>query len=210
MGWEPGTRDVRDGGIGEPERRGPKPFRLADDMTTLALAARAGDVRAREGLWAAAGPRLLRLALLLGVRPEDAPDLVQECLLAADGALVRFDAERASIGTWLSTILVRRVRNHRRGAARRQRFLGVLAWRVRTAPHRSSPQEQVDARLTLASLVAGLTPQQREVVALYETAGLTAAETGRALGISAGAVRTIAWEARRRLGRLVQEQEEEA
>ena len=45
---------------------------------------------AADRLWGEQAPRLLRAALALGVPPEEAPDVVQESLLAAFRALRRF------------------------------------------------------------------------------------------------------------------------
>ncbi len=153
-----------------------------------------------DRLWAEIRPRLTRIALAVGVPPDDVPDLVQETLIAAHAALPRFDATRGRLEGWVATILVRRARNLARGRRRMHRAIAAFAAGRRdaraTAPDAGAALE---ARLTLERLLEALTAEQREVVALYEIAEWSAEEVGTALGISAATVRSVARDARRRL-----------
>ena len=169
----------------------------ADPLAALVEAARGGDEAATGRLYAHVRPRLLRIALALGVDPDAAADLVQETLWSAHKNLGRFDAARASFEGWLGTILVRRARNRWRSLARGRRLLKAFAASARTTSEPGS--HAVEARLTLSRLVEQLTRRQREVVALYEIDGLSAGEVADILGISAAGVRSIARDARRRL-----------
>lgn len=153
-----------------------------------------------ERLWAEVRPRLMRIALAVGVRPDDVPDLVQETLIAAHAALPRFDAARGRLEAWVATILVRRAHNLARGRRRRERAIAAF---VRSRPDPRpvvrDASAALEARLTLERLLEALTAEQREVVALYEIAEWSAEEVGGALGISPATVRSVARDARRRL-----------
>jgi RNA polymerase sigma-70 factor (ECF subfamily) len=157
---------------------------------------REGEDRIEPAL-GALRPRLLRWALALGARPEDADDLVQDTLLAAYRNRERFDPNEGTLEGWTALILVRRFRNRRRSWLRKIRFLEVLR---HESPGKAVPGvAAAEARMTLARLLRALTDRQREVVALYEIGQLSAEETARVLGVTAAGVRSIARDARRRL-----------
>ena len=73
----------------------------------------AGDAEAMHRLTDAHAPHLFKIAYALTGRVVDAEDLVQETLLAAIGALNRFEG-RSSIRTWLVGIMVRQAGYNRR------------------------------------------------------------------------------------------------
>lgn len=150
-----------------------------------------------ERLFRALRPSLLRWALALGADPDTAEDLVQETLMAAHRSLARFDPARGGIETWTAEILVRRFRNRRRAWWRRFRLSEAL--RVSSKRIEPATAAAVEARITLRRLLDALTPRQREVVALYELADLSAEETARALGLTPAGVRSVARDARARL-----------
>ena len=170
-----------------------------DPLAVLVEAARGGDEEATGRLYTRVRPRLLRIALALGVDPDDAADLVQETLWAAHRNLGRFDAARASFEGWLGTILVRRTRNRWRSLARGRRLLKALAGAGRSSSEPGS--HAVEARLTLHRLLERLTQRQREVVALYEIDGLSADEVAVILDITAAGVRSLARDVRRKLAK---------
>ena len=170
------------------------------DLARLALAARAGRGAEEERLWQAAHPRLVRIALALGVPAGDVPDLVQDALFAAHRALRRFDPGAGSFEAWLGTILVRRARNLARSRRRRRVFLDALrAIGLPVAPRSPQALERLEARLVVERLIGCLSVSQREVVALYEIGEMGAAESARILGLTPAGVRSIARDARRRL-----------
>ena len=170
------------------------------DLARLALAARAGRGAEEERLWQAAHPRLVRLALALGVPAGDVPDLVQDALFAAHRALGRFDPGAGSFEAWLGTILIRRARNLARSRRRRRVFLDALrAIGLPVAPRSPQALERLEARLVVERLIGCLSVSQREVVALYEIGEMDAAESARILGLTPAGVRSIARDARRRL-----------
>jgi RNA polymerase sigma-70 factor (ECF subfamily) len=147
----------------------------------------------------AATHQLTRIALALGVPAQDAPDVVQDTLLAAHRGLRSFDPARGRLEAWLATILVRRARNARR-AERRWRALRAVFQSV-GASRRTGTKEidRVEARLVLDRLVACLSDSQREIVALYEIGELSADEVARTLGHTPAGVRSIARDARNKL-----------
>jgi RNA polymerase sigma-70 factor (ECF subfamily) len=196
----PCTRGARERDNEETERRrSPEPA-ATDPLNRLALAAQQGDRESLEALSRRLHPRLTRVALALGTPPDDVPDVVQETLLTAWKNLHLFDSARGSLMGWILPGLRGRVLNRARGHGRRSRLARALERWLTGRRQRIVPdQEAVEARLTLAKLVGGLTPRQREVVAFYELEGLSARETGRLLGISAAGVRSIARQAVQRL-----------
>ena len=100
----------------------------------------------------------------------------------------------------MSAILVNRARSWRRSRQRRWKMLN--AFRISARGSDVSKSGAVEARLTLRRLLAGLTPRQREVVALYEIGGLSASEAAVTLGLTEAGVRSIARDARRKLSEL--------
>ena len=175
--------------------RTPAP-QIAEESPRATAGAGTGANRQLDG----ATERLIRVALALGVRAQDAPDVVQDTLLAAHRALRSFDPARGRLEAWLAAIHVRGVRNARR-AARRFAALRAALGTVRPGRIGSGTAEvdRVDARLVLHRLLASLSDSQREVVALYEIAELSADEVARTLGHTAAGVRSIARDARQKL-----------
>lgn len=171
------------------------------ELVSLVRSACGGNRDGADRLYAAVRPRLLRIALALGADPDSAPDTVQESLWAAHRNLHRYDADRSSFTGWLGMILVRRLRNTRRAAARRKRMLEALRL---VSPKEAEPgQHAVEARMTVERLVRTLTDRQREVIAMYEIGELDAAEVAQALDLTPAGVRSIARDARQRLSDAV-------
>jgi len=176
-----------------------RPENALSDLTRLAVAAqtRRGE---EDLLWRQARPRLLRIALALRVPVADAPDIVQDVLIAAHRALARFDPARGTFEGWLGAILVRRARNFERFRRRRDLFLDALrALGMPIAARAPVDLEPVEARMLVDRLLGGLSASQREVVALYEIGGFSADETAGILRLTPAGVRSIARDARRRL-----------
>lgn len=144
-------------------------------------------------------PRLLRTAIALRVPRDDAPDVVQETVWSALSSIERFDAEKGSLDAWVMAILVRRASNWRRALARRLRAMAGFALQL------PPPQTHAaaEARMTVDRLLSALPSRQRQVVALYEIAELSADEVARLLGLTPAGVRSIARDARARLSREV-------
>ncbi len=183
------------------------PGKPAVDWQRLALEARAGDRRAQEVMLEHARPRLVRMALAFGAPPDDVPDLVQEVLLRAWRNFEALDPDKGTFLSWVARGLHGRVANLRRGHGRRSHFFD--RWRHESEGDSEQPHGAVEARLTLAKLVASLSPRQRDVVALYELGGLSGKETAHVLGIRESAVRSVARDARKALTRTARQRSAE-
>ncbi len=147
---------------------------------------------------------LLRLATHLTGSPADAPDVVQEVLLALHRALPSFRGE-ARLSTFVYRIALRAAAQHR---ARRPREVGSLdsgneeaAWRQVVDPG-VPPDRQASAREEMRRLLSAmdrLSLEHRSVLALFTVEGLGHAEIAEVLGIPEGTVWSRLHSARRKL-----------
>ena len=163
----------------------------AGDERRLVDAARAGDEGAIAELYNGYFPRVYRYMLARTRNVADAEDLAEEVFIRALDALERFEWRQVPFSAWLFRIAHNALVSH-------QRRNGA---RGRTAPLSPSlpvktqgPEEAVEARLTLEEVMAAsrnLPEAQRRVIALRFGAGLTVAETARALGKGEGNVKVI-------------------
>ena len=164
--------------------------------------ARRGENAARTELVMRHGRRLFGLAAaLLGGGDADVNDVVQETFLAAfDGGLKAFRGN-ASLATWLSGVLVNRVRKLRR--YRLSRPAGPLddAGRepAKGDPASRSPATQVEQRIDVAAMLDSLPPEYREVMVLREWQQMSYAEMASVLGVPERTAETRLTRARRML-----------
>ena len=158
---------------------------------------------AADRLWGSQVPRLLRAALALGLPPAEAPDVVQESMLAAFRALHRFRPDKGSFEAWTHAILLRRCANWRRA---RGRFLRAVASLGRDSrPRPAAPDQQLDARRMLERMLEGLSATQRRIWTLMEISGLGTEEVARMLRIREATVRSHLRHARASLRRRGEE-----
>jgi RNA polymerase sigma-70 factor (ECF subfamily) len=134
---------------------------------------------------------------LCGGNRTDAEDLVQETFVAA--LTSRFRGESA-VRTWLVQILVRRSAMLRRSRKREQ------GQPVAGETERSTRSEVsgTDAKLDLAKMLEGLSPDQRQVIVLRELEGLSYEEMAAALHVPRGTVESRLHRARAALKQLFQ------
>jgi RNA polymerase sigma-70 factor (ECF subfamily) len=134
---------------------------------------------------------------LCGGNRTDAEDLVQETFVAA--LTSRFHGESA-VRTWLVQILVRRSAMLRRSRKREQ------GQPVAGETERSTRSEVsgTDAKLDLAQMLEGLSPDQRQVIVLRELEGLSYEEMAAALHVPRGTVESRLHRARAALKQLFQ------
>ena len=169
----------------------------------LAIRAAAGDEQAFEALVGRHKVALYRLARRYVGDADDADDIVQASFVSAWGALKRYDPTRG-FAAWLRTIALNKCRDHgRRAVVRRLLMIPVAAT---TVDFIADPQPGAEAELIaqeelaiLNRAIVRLPRALKEPLLLTVIAGLSQAEAGRELGISAKAVETRVYRARRAL-----------
>ena len=129
--------------------------------------------------------------------PFDAEDAVQESLLAAASADYRGDS---TVRTWLVGITVRQA-----GMLRRKRF----RWRRKPPPpeqtHQPDATAAVDARIDLATMLARLPMNQREIIVLRELEQMSYDQIAQTLDIPRGTVESRLHRARQQLRTLFEQ-----
>jgi RNA polymerase sigma factor (sigma-70 family) len=153
--------------------------RAADDDARLVEAARRGSRDAAGALVERHWRDAWRVARGITGDAGTAEEVAQESLIAALGALDRFDPARGAFGAWLHRIAV----NWSLNAVRRERrhrgldAAGDLA---------AAPAEDEDARFLEA--IADLSPAHRAVLVLRFGLGRSPAEIAEVLEVPAGTV----------------------
>lgn len=169
----------------------------------LASHAADGDERAFAALVGRHKGALYRLTRRYVGDADDAHDIVQASFVSAWSALARYDPAR-SFAAWLRSIALNKCRDHARRTAVRRLLLISGAGRATEAvvdPHPGADAEWI-AREELGALddaIAELPRALKEPLLLTVFAGLSQAEAGRELGISAKAIETRVYRARRAL-----------
>ncbi len=154
-------------------------------------AARAGDEAALAELYNLYFPRVYRYILARMGNPYDAEDLTEEVFLRVLDAIERFQWREAPFSAWLFRIAHNAVISQRRKEGARGRSSPLSD----ALPMKSQgPAEMVENRLTMNEVMrtAETLPEaQRRVINLRFAAGLTVAETARAMGKGEGNVKVI-------------------
>jgi RNA polymerase sigma-70 factor (ECF subfamily) len=131
-----------------------------------------------------------RLAAAI-VGTADAADVTQESFVAAWQQLPRL-RDDAAFNPWLRRICVNRARNWLRSRSRRPR--AVVDLESLEAAGRAQPGVDIhsaaEARAILEPAFEALTVDQRSVLALHYSLGLSIAETADALGIPPGTAKS--------------------
>lgn len=172
-----------------------RPAGATDRQLAAALVER-GDERSFRELYRRHTPRLFQFVLrLLGGAEQDTEDVVQETWLRAVGALDRFRWD-SSFSTWLTGISVNVCRN-----LWRRRDGRDLDW----DPARAVPVQEIGhpERIDLERAIAALPSGYRAVLILHDLEGLTHAEIGERLEISAGTSKSQLFAARRAMRTLL-------
>ena len=150
-----------------------------------------------------------RLAHALLGHPQDAEDVTQEVFLRVYKALPAYQADRASLRTWLTGIVVNACKTHRRrNFWRRGGPPAPLpeatdeSWDLPDPSLWAAPEDQAlqaELRRTLRAVLARLRPEHRTVLVLHYYLDLTCPEIARAVGCSEGTVYSRLHYARRRM-----------
>jgi len=186
------------GGNLEGESRSP-----SEDADEKALRERcgSGDVSAFEELYRTHGGRMKSLAAnLLGSR-SDAEDAVQETFLKIYRGASSFRGA-AKLSTWTYRILVNTCLDQRRRKGRAPDLTGS-GQADEPAGEIRAPAADHPLRMDLEASLASLEQKHRTVFLLFEVEGFTHREVGEILGVPEGKSRTLLFESKRVLQRLL-------
>ncbi|GAB3591121.1 sigma-70 family RNA polymerase sigma factor [Angustibacter peucedani] len=190
------------------------PAEPADDLRALAARAVEGDPQATEQLLADVR-RLVhryargRLGRYRGAE-DAADDAAQEVCIAVLTALPRYSDRGVPFEAFVHGIASRKVADVQRAAIRRPQPTDVVQDGVDPAPGPEDLALRAADADHARDLLATLPETQREVLTLRVAAGWTAEETGRALGMSPGAVRVTQHRALAKLRELAARSQEGA
>ncbi len=163
----------------------------AQDERAIVDAARAGDEAALAELYNLYFPRVYRYILARVGNTYDAEDLTEEVFLRVLDAIERFQWREAPFSAWLFRIAHNAVISQRRKEGARGRSSPLSD----ALPVDSQgPEEMVANRLALREVMKAaetLPDAQRRVISLRFAAGLTVAETARAMEKGEGNVKVI-------------------
>jgi RNA polymerase sigma-70 factor (ECF subfamily) len=176
---------------------------IGDDFLDVLAAAQNGSEDAFAALWRDGQPALLRY--LRVAAPQAAEDVAAETWVQVVRGLAGFRGGERAWRAWLFTTARRRALDERRRRARHP--VAPLMELPRdlepsTPDAAGQAMENLATEATLAA-VAGLPPQQAEVILLRVVAGLDTETVARIVGRSPGAVRVAAHRGLRRLSVIV-------
>lgn len=178
----------------------PLPESDADAWLLARLAA--GEESALGGLMSRHGPRLRRLAARMTGAVDEAEDIVQEAFVAIWRRAARLEAEGASLGSYLTRVVVNRCIDRSRRAKLR-RLIGLDL-----APEFDDGQPGADRQLAardevraVARDLARLPERQKAAILLQSTGEHGVGEIATILGLSIGATEQLLVRARRTLRR---------
>ncbi|MEZ0351672.1 RNA polymerase sigma factor SigC [Mycobacterium ahvazicum] len=155
-------------------------------VTELALAAARGNERALEAFIKATQQDVWRFVTYLS-DAGNADDLTQETFLRAIGAIERFSG-RSSARTWLLSIARRVVADHIRHVQSRPRTApGANPEHVRNSDRHARGFEDL---VEVTTMIANLTPEQREALLLTQLLGLPYADAAAVCGCPVGTIRS--------------------
>lgn len=163
----------------------------AQDERQIVDAARAGDEQALSELYTLYFPRVYRYILARMGNTYDAEDLAEEVFIRVIEAIERFEWREAPFSAWLFRIAHNAVISQRRKEGARGRSTQLADG---LATESAGPEELVETRLTLSDIMKAaetLPDAQRQVIAFRFAAGLSVAETARAMGKGEGNVKVI-------------------
>jgi RNA polymerase sigma-70 factor (ECF subfamily) len=167
--------------------------------------ARLGDTDAFGQLVESYAGFVRRLARTVLRNPDDADDAAQEAFFAAWRFHDRFDPRRP-FRPWLAQIALNAARDLKRRRTVRQ----TEQLRPESASPRDNPlaiTEQTMLRERLDAALAELPERQRLALVLFDVEGFSHAEAGELLGIPEGTARSDVFHARRRLRKMLGQEE---
>lgn len=181
--------------------------RLADasDDRALVYAVAGGDRQALSRLYDRYGAALLgvAMAVLRGPRAE-AEDLLHDVFVEIWQHAGEYDPARASVRTWMTLRMRSRALDRLKSAGRSRVSSLDDAPHLFNTTHADqatahSPETAPDHAVVRRAL-AGLPPEQRDVIRLQYYEGLSSTETAEQLGVPTGTVKSRTAAAMRKLG----------
>lgn len=159
----------------------------SNDRETIAACQR-GDRDAFRALFEAYQDKVYSIALRYTGDPAAALDIAQETFLKLLSSIQDFRGD-SNFDTWLYRLVVNRCFDHRRSGRRWLGFVDELIDRFR-APEESVFEElaRSELREEVQRTVARLSPEQKMVVVLRYTEGLSYEQIAEILGCSPGTV----------------------
>jgi RNA polymerase sigma-70 factor (ECF subfamily) len=170
---------------------------MADDRELVARIVGRKDERAFRELYRRHTPALFATATRLrGSADAPADELVHDAWVRAAERLARFEW-RSSLATWLTGILLNRIREAWRESAR-------SGDDVATAADHAAPEIPLDDRIDLARAIALLPAGYRSVIVLHDVQGYPHQEIADLLGVDVGTSKSQLARARRALRRWLE------
>jgi len=165
----------------------------------LVARAKAGDLDAFDHLLARHRARLFGIARQITGDLEAAQDVVQDALARAFQALGAL-RDGARFGQWVNTIVRRQALAWVRDGDRRPETLGQAALRgVPSATWDTGPEAPTDVVERIRESLGALTQRDRRVMVLHYLEGFTCEEIAGKLRVSAGSVKRILHDSRRKV-----------
>jgi RNA polymerase sigma-70 factor, ECF subfamily len=170
--------------------------KLSDPV--LVTRAKDGDPQALEALLERHAPKVERLARHLLRNPEDSSDAAQEALAKVCVRLKQFRGE-SQFSTWLHRLVVNTCRDaaERRKARAHEPLADDLQAGPDNDPSRVAGNSEL--RRELCHSLAGVSPQQAQVVLLKDALGYSFEEIAEAAGMPVGTAKCHAHRGRARL-----------
>ena len=156
----------------------------------LVTRARAGDDTAFGALVGRYQVAALRLAAAISGSVDDAADIVQEAFVKAHRSLPRL-TDPAMVRPWMLRIVANESKNVIRGRARRRRREERYgSWVLAAAGDPLDAALGADEARGLARALGRIGARDRQVLAYRYFAGMSEAETARALDVATGTVKS--------------------
>ena len=170
--------------------------KLSDPI--LVTRAKDGDALALEALCARHAPRVERLARHILRDPEDAGDAAQEAMAKLCVRLKQFRGD-AQFSTWLHRLVVNTCRDaaERRKSRLHEPLADDLSSGPDDDPVRAAGMSEL--RRELCDSLAGVSPQQAQIVLLKDALGYSFEEIADAAGMPVGTAKCHAHRGRNRL-----------
>ena len=190
------------------ERKPTDPMKSSDDV---ALVRRLADRRpeALAELYDRFSPLLLAIARRIVISPADAEEILQETFLQAWNQAERYDSSRSSVSTWLVLIVRSRALDRLRQKQSRDRVAAAVEAEPVGSETSARSDESVlihERRKRVRSALAGLPPEQKNVMELSFFEGFSQTEIAERTETPLGTVKTRALLAMKKLRRELRDE----